>query len=145
MRNILQYAYNLQIKLHQRIRTILDVIGIHCLEVVSIVGKIRMGFQCYVVSIKQQFRSCSVECAQRAFCQGSHRNGYNQSNRKDIKPRMVLPMHYKTDANASWPIAPLDDCLAALGAQDAPRMPLLRVTKEDLSEQPRIAILTDRA
>ena len=62
-----------------------------------------------------------------------------------IKPRMVLPMHYKTDANASWPIAPLDDCLAALGAQDAPRMPLLRVTKEDLSEQPRIAILTDRA
>ena len=62
-----------------------------------------------------------------------------------IKPRMVLPMHYKTDANASWPIAPLDGCLAALGAQDAPRMPLLRVTKEDLSEQPRIAILTDRA
>lgn len=62
-----------------------------------------------------------------------------------IKPRMVLPMHYKTDANASWPIASLDDCLAALGAQDAPRMPLLRVTKADLSEQPRVAILTDRA
>lgn len=62
-----------------------------------------------------------------------------------IKPRMVLPMHYKTDANASWPIAPLDDCLAVLGAQDAPRMPLLRVTKEDLSEQPGVAVLTDRA
>lgn len=62
-----------------------------------------------------------------------------------ISPRMVIPMHYRTDVNASWPIAPLADCLAALGAPDAPRMPLLRVTAQDLSQQPRCAVLTDRA
>lgn len=60
-----------------------------------------------------------------------------------IKPRMIIPMHYKTAANSAWPIAALEDCLPALGAESAPRMPLLRVTKEDLSEQPRIAILED--
>lgn len=60
-----------------------------------------------------------------------------------IKPRMVIPMHYKTAANAGWPIAPLEDCLAALGAPNAPRMPLLRVTKEDLSEQPALAVLME--
>lgn len=60
-----------------------------------------------------------------------------------IRPRMVIPMHYSTAANADWPIAPLDKCLDALGAVNAPRMPLLRVTKEDLSEQPRFAVLED--
>ena len=62
-----------------------------------------------------------------------------------IAPRMVIPMHYRTGANAGWPIAPLEDCLAALGAPDAPRMPLLRVTAQDLSQQPRLAVLNDRA
>ena len=60
-----------------------------------------------------------------------------------IKPRVVIPMQYSTAANSDWPIKPLDVCLAALGAQDAPRMPLLRVTKEDLSEQPRMLVLED--
>ena len=62
-----------------------------------------------------------------------------------IRPRIVIPMHYKTAVNAAWPIAALDDCLAAFNAADAPRMPLLRVTKEDLSEQPRLAVLEDEA
>ena len=61
-----------------------------------------------------------------------------------IRPRMVIPMHYKTQANAGWPIAPLADCLQALGAEGAPRMPLLRVTAQDLSEQPPVVILEDR-
>ena len=60
-----------------------------------------------------------------------------------IQPRMIIPMHYKTKANAGWPIAALDDCLPAFHAESAPRMPLLRVTREDLSEQPRIAVLED--
>ena len=60
-----------------------------------------------------------------------------------IQPRMIIPMHYKTKANAGWPIAALDDCLPAFRAESAPRMPLLRVTREDLSEQPRIAVLED--
>lgn len=60
-----------------------------------------------------------------------------------IKPRMIIPMHYKTAANAGWPIASLEDCLAAFAPEKAKRMPLLRVTKEDLSEQPRLAVLED--
>ena len=60
-----------------------------------------------------------------------------------IRPRIVIPMHYSTGYNASWPIAPLDKCLAALNAADAPRMPLLRVTKEDLSEHPAIIVLEE--
>lgn len=62
-----------------------------------------------------------------------------------IHPRIVIPMHYRTAANAGWPIAPLEDCLQALGAPDAPRMPLLRVTCEDLYEHPRTIVLNDRA
>ena len=60
-----------------------------------------------------------------------------------IRPRIVIPMHYSTAYNASWPIAPLDKCLDAFDAADAPRMPLLRVTKEDLSEHPPIIVLED--
>ena len=52
-------------------------------------------------------------------------------------------MHYRTQANADWPIAPVEDFLSAMDAQDAPHMPLLRVTAKDLSEQPRVAVLTE--
>lgn len=62
---------------------------------------------------------------------------------KRISPRIVIPMHYRTQANSSWPIAPLEDCLAAFGADDVPRMPLLRVTARDLSEHPRFVILEE--
>ena len=62
-----------------------------------------------------------------------------------IHPRIVIPMHYRTAANADWPIAPLDDCLSALGAPEAPHMPLLRVTSADLSEHPSLIVLDDRA
>lgn len=61
-----------------------------------------------------------------------------------ITPRIIIPMHYKTEVNADWPIAPVDDFLALMNAQDAPRMPLLRVTKEDLSEQPALIVLSER-
>ena len=60
-----------------------------------------------------------------------------------IRPRILIPMHYSTQYNASWPIAPLDKCLAALNAADAPRMPLLRVTKQDLSEHPAVIVLEE--
>ena len=60
-----------------------------------------------------------------------------------IEPKVIIPMHYRTQANANWPIAPVEDFLSAMDAQDAPRMPLLRVTAKDLSEQPRVAVLTE--
>lgn len=40
-----------------------------------------------------------------------------------VQPRMIIPMHYRTQANADWPIAPVEDFLSAMDAQDAPRMP----------------------
>lgn len=63
---------------------------------------------------------------------------------RKIRPRITIPMHYKTAVNADWPIAPLDDFLEEMEAANAPHMPLLRVTKEDLSEHPALIVLFDR-
>ncbi len=58
-------------------------------------------------------------------------------------PRVIIPMHYRTAVNASWPIAPLDDFLRVMNAAEAEKqeLALLRVEKGDLSEQPRLAVL----
>lgn len=61
-----------------------------------------------------------------------------------VKPRITIPMHYKTQVNADWPIAPVADFLREMHAENAPEMPLLRVTKEDLSEHPALIVLSDR-
>lgn len=61
-----------------------------------------------------------------------------------LQPRIVIPMHYKTKANSSWPIAGVEAFLKELHLPSAPVMPLLRVTKEDLSEQPPVIVLSDR-
>lgn len=56
-----------------------------------------------------------------------------------LQAQVILPMHYRTSANADWPIAPVED-FAALYA-DAERLNLLRVCKGDLDCQPAVAIL----
>ncbi len=61
-----------------------------------------------------------------------------------LSPRIVIPMHYKTKVNADWPIANVENFLQEINAEAAPVMPLLRVTKEDLSEQPPVIVLSDR-
>ena len=60
-----------------------------------------------------------------------------------IGPRMVIPMHYKTQVNADWPIAALDEFLDEMNASKDERtpMPTVRVTRGDLSEQKRICVL----
>ncbi len=58
-----------------------------------------------------------------------------------LNSRVTLPMHYKTSVNADWPISDESAFLHAMGAQDAPRMPLLRITKEDLSQHPPVILL----
>lgn len=63
---------------------------------------------------------------------------------KRLQPRIVIPMHYKTAATSDWPIASIDDFLRLMNAESAPRMPLLRVTKQDLSEHPPVIVLLDR-
>ena len=57
-----------------------------------------------------------------------------------LRARVILPMHYRTAANAGWPIAPVDEFLA-LYPGEAERLPLLRVCREDLSCQPHLAVL----
>ena len=57
-----------------------------------------------------------------------------------LKPRVVIPMHYRTAYNAGWPIAPVKDFLALMPG-DAEELDLLRVTREDLECQPKLAVL----
>ena len=62
-----------------------------------------------------------------------------------LQPRMVIPMHYKTAVNADWPIADEKEFLRLMKAEGASPMPLLRVTKQDLSEQPALALMLPKA
>ena len=60
---------------------------------------------------------------------------------RSIRPRIIIPMHYKTQVNQSWPIADEKEFLRLMDAADAAPLPLLRVTQGDLSEQPALALL----
>lgn len=57
-----------------------------------------------------------------------------------LNPKVILPMHYKTEYNAGWPIAPVDDFLAAMDEKHE-TLDLLRVTRGDLMCQPHLAVL----
>ncbi|MBR5345192.1 MAG: MBL fold metallo-hydrolase [Clostridia bacterium] len=61
-----------------------------------------------------------------------------------LKARVVLPMHFRTEVNEGWPIAPVDGFLQAMGTPQAETLRLLRVTKEDLSLQPHVAVMERR-
>lgn len=60
---------------------------------------------------------------------------------KQLNPRVVIPMHYKTAVNADWPITDEKPFLQWMGAKDAQPMPLIRITKGDLAQQPKLALL----
>lgn len=51
---------------------------------------------------------------------------------RDISPKVVIPMHYKTRYNSGWPISDDAPFWAALGVPAPEKVPLLRVTKEDI-------------
>lgn len=57
-----------------------------------------------------------------------------------LQARTVLPMHYKTSANASWPIAGVD-AYTQLCVEPVEFVDLLRVAAGDLSCQPTSAVL----
>lgn len=61
---------------------------------------------------------------------------------RQLKPRITIPMHYKTKVNASWPIGDESAFLQAMGVKDIQSMPLIRVTKGDISCQPGVVLLT---
>ncbi len=58
-----------------------------------------------------------------------------------LNPRVTIPMHYKTAVNAEWPIADEKEFLRLMGQPNLSPLPLLRVTKGDLSEQPELVML----
>ena len=58
-----------------------------------------------------------------------------------LRPRVTLPMHYKTRHNADWPISGPEDFLAGEKEEDIRRdIEALRITDRDLSCQPRFAL-----
>ncbi len=57
-----------------------------------------------------------------------------------LKPRVILPMHYRTAYNASWPIAPVEDFTKLLGGE-VEELDMLRITSGDMKCQPRAAVL----
>ena len=59
-----------------------------------------------------------------------------------LRPRMVIPMHFKhAGVNGDWPISDGRDFLSLMGAKGLQPMPLVRVTREDLSQQPHLALM----
>ena len=59
-----------------------------------------------------------------------------------LDPRIILPMHYKTEYNADWPIAPVDDFISLFDSSSVLRGgQALRVTKEDLDCHPKVVVL----
>lgn len=62
-----------------------------------------------------------------------------------IRPRIVIPMHYKTEVNQDWPIAGAEEFLALMGEEKSAPMPLIRIARGDLSQQPTLALLDHRA
>lgn len=57
-----------------------------------------------------------------------------------LNPRVILPMHYRTAYNASWPIAPVEDFTKLLGGE-VEELDMLRITSGDMKCQPRAAVL----
>lgn len=56
-----------------------------------------------------------------------------------LQAQVILPMHYRTAANADWPISPVEDFVQLYGG--AERLNLLRVCKGDMDCQPAVAVL----
>jgi L-ascorbate metabolism protein UlaG (beta-lactamase superfamily) len=61
---------------------------------------------------------------------------------KILQPRIVIPMHYKTEQGGISRITNLDPFLEQMKPSAPSYQPLLRVTREDLSQQPRLLVLS---
>lgn len=61
---------------------------------------------------------------------------------EQLHAKVILPMHFRTEANADWPIAGPEDFLALYGEEEIARGgEALRVTKGDLVCQKRVVLL----
>ncbi|MBQ8200521.1 MAG: MBL fold metallo-hydrolase [Clostridia bacterium] len=57
-----------------------------------------------------------------------------------LEARVVLPMHYRTRANAGWPIQPVES-FTQLYQTPVEQLDLLRIAAGDLECQPEVAVL----
>lgn len=57
-----------------------------------------------------------------------------------LQARVILPMHFKSEATAGWPIGPVED-FTKLFDDKAEELDLIRLTAGDMSCQPRLAVL----
>ena len=61
---------------------------------------------------------------------------------KQLDPRIIVPMHYRTAYNADWPIGPVEDFTSLFSPQEvAVGGQALRVTRGDLACHPRVVVL----
>ncbi len=60
-----------------------------------------------------------------------------------LNARVILPMHYKTKANADWPIAPAEAFTSLYDSFE--ELDMLRVAAGDLMCQPQVAVLRPRS
>jgi L-ascorbate metabolism protein UlaG (beta-lactamase superfamily) len=58
-----------------------------------------------------------------------------------IKPRIIVPMHYKLGQQGLQVLSPLDNFLEALLPLAPSHQPLLRFTQEDISQVPHLVVL----
>ena len=61
---------------------------------------------------------------------------------EQLGPRIIIPMHYRTAANAGWPIGPVEDFTRLFDpSQVRSGSEFLRVTKGDLACHPHVVVL----
>lgn len=63
-----------------------------------------------------------------------------QDTARLLQARVILPMHYRTEATAGWPIGPVED-FTRLFLDKPETLNLLRVSQGDLACQPHLAVL----
>lgn len=56
--------------------------------------------------------------------------------------KVILPMHYRTEVNADWPITPVEAFTSQYPAVNVAEMPLVRITRDDLKCHKPVIILT---
>lgn len=57
-----------------------------------------------------------------------------------LRPRVTIPMHYRTPFDEQMPITGVEDFLAPIAAENT-QMPLMRVVKEDISQRPSVVTM----
>lgn len=56
--------------------------------------------------------------------------------------KVILPMHYRTEVNADWPITPVEAFTSQYPAVNVAEMPLVRITRDDLKCHKPVIVLT---